>query len=250
MTTESAPDINREDEPQAVQRTCTTCDREYIHEPAILLGREMKFLDSDLCSECRSAAADAKERSIHEAVAAAELGRVVPPAYRQTDINHPEFPVVVFRAARAWSRGGGVGSRPHHLFLGLVGESGAGKTRVMAQTIRTIIQGGRPCEWVNATRFQWSCRHEHSKGFRSEAGRSLELYRSHGVLAFDDLDKVDWDSKTEAKFYDLLEHRTAHAKPMIWTSCTSLDELGSHFSRRRRDPILGRLCGFSNLVRI
>jgi DNA replication protein DnaC len=54
--------------------------------------------------------------------------------------------------------------------------------------------------------------------------------------------------REEAELYNLLESRTAWAKPIIWTSNSNARQLHGMFTPDRADAILRRLTEFSTIV--
>ena len=66
----------------------------------------------------------------------------------------------------------------------------------------------------------------------------------------DDLGKGKMTDRAEAELYDLLEFRSSHKLPIIWTSNSDARGLLSMFSADRGDAIIRRLAEFSNIIKL
>jgi DNA replication protein DnaC len=207
----------------------------------------------DSCAEKNNLRIDEERRIEREDAARAlrlefatkEWEKVVPLLYRQTDVNHANYPRPTHATAMQW-----ISSDKSRSWLGIIGQSGRGKTRVMSQIIRNRIWNDYRCQWVNATQFQWCAQNQHDKVDGEKAKRHIESYRNCGFLAFDDLGKQKWTNTVESYFWDLIEHRYAQCLPMVWTSNSSLEELAAMLSDDRSKAIIGRLAETSNVVEL
>jgi DNA replication protein DnaC len=82
---------------------------------------------------------------------------------------------------------------------------------------------------------------------RREAEGVLNLTRWVHVLLLDDLGKNKMTDRAEASLYELLEYRTSHRKPTIWTSNSNAKQLRTMFSVDRAEAIMRRLIEFSDI---
>ena len=232
---------------RTVCKKCTDCGQSFEYETFTVFGKhyDPECESCDGCDEKRKDRVTLEARKVN---AIREWERVVPPTYRETDIKHADYPMPIHKMAMGWSNGQDVMRNPRRPFLGLVGESGRCKTRIMAQVIRQMIWQGCRCEWVNATQFQWCVQHEFNDDDSKSANRHMEKYRTCQILAFDDLGKQKWTDAVESKFYDLLEYRSSNLLSLVWTSNADMEELGAMLSQDRSKPITGRLIDYSNII--
>ena len=236
-------------------KNCKTCG---VAVDLTGLGSIAGFIEyCDPCADKHNDALDEKARKAHEDDAREQRAqfsrrqweKVVPQKYRETDVNDARYPKGLHDVAKQWISGT-IKGNPSRLWFGIVGISGKCKTRVMSQVVKNRISHGKACQWVNATQFQWCAQNQHDNVDGAKAKRHLESYRSCDFLAFDDLGKQKWTDTVEALFYDLIEHRDSRCLPMIWTSNSTLEELGLMLTRDRADAITGRLAETSNIIEL
>jgi DNA replication protein DnaC len=68
------------------------------------------------------------------------------------------------------------------------------------------------------------------------------------ILFIDDIGKEKYTERVESEFYDLIETRTAHLRPILWTANTSGAGLEAMMSPDRGAPILRRLREFTEII--
>ena len=211
----------------------------------------------DACGEKVNQEIDEKQRTEREDAArehrvsktTREWEKTVPLLYRKTDVNHANYPKGLHTLALSWVSGN-LEDEKKLPWLGIVGVSGKGKTRVMSQIVRNRIWNACRCEWVNATQFQWCAQNQHDKNDGRKAKAHIEKFRKCDFLAFDDLGKQKWTNTVESYFWDLIEERYANCRPMIWTSNSSLEKLEAMLTEDRAKAIIGRLAENSNIVEL
>lgn len=222
------------------------------------LGSLAEFINlCDPCANKENEALDQKRQQELEDAARAHRERnaskiwekIVPARYRQTDVNHVDFPKPVHQFAKSWMSGkvGNANSLP---WLGIIGVSGKGKTRVMSQIVKRQIWNGPSVQWVNATQFQWCAQNQHDPIDGKKAKEFLKSFRRCDFLAFDDLGKQRWTDTVESHFWDLIEHRYANCLGMMWTSNSSLEDLKRMLTPDRAEAIVGRLAESSNIAEL
>jgi hypothetical protein len=54
--------------------------------------------------------------------------------------------------------------------------------------------------------------------------------------------------RSELELFDLLEHRSSHELPIIWTANAAKGDLRKMLSSDRGEPILRRLSEFTNII--
>lgn len=220
---------------------CNECGAAINYEPCILNGRELftpTRCDACLCAqEARQAASEAEARV---SMRNAEWERICPPIYRDTEIARlpAEFRAVI----SAWKYG------PRG--VGFFGPAGQCKTRAAFLILSAQHFAGRQCAAVSAIRFSREAVDQFSDSpeRRFEAKRRLEEFRTVKLLLLDDLGKGKMTDRAELELFDVLEERTSHELPTIWTANANSTELGGMLSNDRREPILRRLCEFSEII--
>jgi DNA replication protein DnaC len=68
------------------------------------------------------------------------------------------------------------------------------------------------------------------------------------ILLIDDIGKGKMTDRAEMELFDLLETRTSHKLPTIWTANAKGDDLLRMMSEDRGEPIIRRLSEFSEIV--
>lgn len=231
--------------------TCAHCgtkfERPHFEIPSILDSSLWDGLQ-DLCDPCSEAEQKAFEKAQREQTARAEWEATVVAEYRNTDETHPDFPRDIHRACQQWLAGRGIGKAEHLLFLGLIGESGTGKTRVVSRMVRRLIWQGSRVVWLNSARFQWACQNQFNDDQKEEAARCLSSARKARWLVLDDIGSLKSTEAVTDSLYSILEHRSSSMLPLIWTSNETIDEMIPKAPAKSRARILSRLGGFSNII--
>ena len=83
---------------------------------------------------------------------------------------------------------------------------------------------------------------------RNAADAEIHAAKAAAVWLCDDIGKQRMTDRAEAEFYDVLEHRTSHLRPTIWTANADGHDLRAMLSADRAEPILRRLVEFSEIV--
>ena len=207
--------------------------------PALALLRTLKPRVCAACAPAVEARLDAEVRQAEaDQVQAERLARwetICPPLYRDTD--PARLPGRLVAAAAAWSFSS--------LGLAFVGPSGRGKTRAMMLVGRRMVMDeGRTFAFVAASTFS----HEVSRRAGSGTPGDLDNYlhwlcRVH-VLFLDDVGKGRLTDRVEAEFYHVIEQRTAHCRPILFTANARAADLQAGMSEDRGEPIVRRLREF------
>lgn len=244
---------SQSENPEPENRVCTDCGQTYLHEPMIFGEKDM--LDHvTICDSCTTKAERQEERSKREAKAKSSWEDSVPAEYRKTDVEHPGYKkhMAVHRLSMSWLKGDHIGQDERRLFLGLIGESGQCKTRVISQVVKRIIWEGGSVLWLNSSRFQWACQNQFNDENSKEASKWLRRYQDASCLIFDDIGSLKSTEAVSDNLYALLEHRTAFGLPMLWTSNETIDEMlaGKGLTEKARKRNISRLAGFSNILEL
>lgn len=227
-------------------RTCRECACQFE------IDTDPMFARFHLCDDCEQKQAENEERRAREKRALSSWEATVPKVYRETKQDHPDFPRSVHVACRSWLAGEGIGGNDRQLFLGLIGESGRCKTRVISQLVKLLIWRGESVIWVNSSRWQWDVQHLHDDSEKIDAAKRVKMAMEAPWLVFDDLGSLKSTETVCDNLYALLEARTANELPMLWTSNETVGEMlaGKGLTEKARKRNLSRLAGFSNILEL
>lgn len=204
-------------------------------------GREL--LRRDECCDCvdqKAHEAEMKELAQKRKRMEGIWSTICPPLYADTDPNR--LPEHFRQVLNGWEYG------PKG--IGLTGEAGKGKTRAAFLILRKQHLRGISCAAITMTRFAMLCVDQFSdnRDRRGQAQDGLTDVREAKLTLLDDLGKCRMTERAELELFDLLEHRTSHLLPTIWTANASGDHLLSMMSNDRGEPILRRLSEFSEII--
>jgi DNA replication protein DnaC len=197
-----------------------------------------------LCDECdlkrieklkQEQAAEEQERR-QEA-----FNTICPPIYRESDSKR--IPAAFLRECEAWE------FSPQG--LGFVGPAGTCKTRAAWMLLKRLHFSGVRVFGITATGFAKACAdqwHDDPQA-KALAEDTLTRCRRTKVLLLDDLGKNKFTERAELELFDLLEHRSSHELPIIWTANAGREPLKQMLSPDRGEPILRRLSEFTKVVR-
>jgi len=205
-----------------------------------------------LCASCE-AKEEAKERKAKETLrkrreATERQSRlsVIPPEMQRTRTNHPGFNAGLWLRVEGWKPSEGK-------WLGLVGDPGKCKTRILSVLAERLILEGHRLAWTSAVEFQ-----ERIDDFRGESQERklsveyLKEVRSAAILVFDDFGKNTWTPTVERHLFSLIDHRKTHDLPVLWSANSSPRAIyqSGLLTKDRGGPILGRLVEASNIITV
>lgn len=186
------------------------------------------------------ACGDCAERQGEQAKREEAWALICPPLYRDTDPARLN-PKLLAKVA-AWTGDDGRG-------LLMAGKTGAGKTRTAFLALRQRYDSGKTVCAVSGPKFDIACARQFSDDQSAkDAKRLLANCTTAGVLLFDELAKGKFTERVETELFALIEHRTSHLLPTIWTTNSSDKELAERLSEDRGGPILRRIKEFSDLI--
>lgn len=212
----------------------------------------MMFQGSDLiahitiCHDCATELRNEMDRKEKETSAKAKWETSVPAEYRATDITHQDYPLDLHKYALGWRK-----KPSSRLWLGIIGKSGIGKSRVASQLAKRVIWEGGFVLWVGSYQFQHAAQNQFSDIEGKECGKSLERMRKAPFLVFDDIGSLKGTEVISETLYALLEHRSACSLPMVWTSNEMPEEmLIGRIGEKPRSRNISRLTGYSDIVEL
>lgn len=228
-------------------KTCHRCNAsfEVEFEPGNPFS-EMGMRFARFCSDCSPIIAEEariEEESLMVAEKAARWAKICPAIYRTTDLSHPDLEPAFVEEANRWRAASKKG-------LGFVGASGKGKTRLLYHALARAFTAGL---WTHATSHTIFRRIaiEANSGDgenRVTARNRLEMMGKVDVLLIDDLGKPSSTETVDAELEELIEFRTARARPILWSANGSGMWLLGRFGDDRGEPIVRRLTEFTTIV--
>lgn len=196
-----------------------------------------------LCEDClarhseklRAEQAAAEQERRQEA-----FNALCPPLYRQSDLGR--IPNTFLREIEAWQY--------NPVGMGLVGPAGCGKTRAAWVLLKRLHFSGLRVFGITSTSFAKACADQWHDDNQSKALAEdmLTRCRRTKVLLLDDLGKQKMTERSELELFDLLEHRSSHELPVIWTANAAKGDLRKMLSSDRGEPILRRLSEFTTII--
>ena len=183
----------------------------------------------------------AGERDANHAAAVrrAEWATIRPDLFEDTDLRRIDPKAV--DAARAWKFGS--------MGLALVGNTGAGKSRLLYWMLEHFHLSGRSVVIVRAKQFEKTISQKSGDSMRELDAYTRGLVRCD-ILAIDDLGKERATERVETELLDVLDSRTLNLRPFLFTSQFSDEELSAHYSPDVGSAIVRRLKQFCQPVNV
>jgi DNA replication protein DnaC len=221
---------------------CEKCGVPGEYEPMMMNGRE--FTIRRYCFAC-SAELEAeyvrKEMNERQQEREAKWAEVCPPIYRETDPSRISQELV--RASAGWDESSSLG-------LGFLGSTGIGKTRALFLALRKAFDAGKSTQSVSHNAFSRIVQDAFAGDDRSRAEAKTRLKSLHNcaVLLIDDLGKSPATERADAELEELIEVRTCHKRPTLWSANGSSEWLSRRLGPDRGEPLVRRLSEFSKVV--
>lgn len=222
---------------------CETCQDQYDREAEA--QREIE----------RQEAADRQRQDIAD-----RIDRVTPPRYRATDPDHPDFNRQLWQHVMAWQ------PTDRTPFLGLVGPSGASKTRCAYLKLKSLVMAsvdhGKAATWAAVTAGEFgetvlgqfrktsAVRDLHDRDPQAAASSYLKSLRRSDIVLFDDLGKGRATPAVTEELFHLIDHRHAHNLPTLWTANSSPEAIVTGMSEDIAGPLAGRLIECSYMPKV
>jgi len=224
-------------------KSCTHCWEPVEVEVHFVGARKLNFqVSCDTCEEKRSVA-DEQERVVAaQKRQQDEFKLICPPLYLESDPDR--LPAQFREACDKWVYG------PKG--IGMVGPAGSGKTRCAWTILRRENFAGRTVFGVTSTQLAAAAANQWHDDNRVKALAESTLRRCHTtkILLLDDLGKQKFSDRAELELFDILDHRSSHHLPVIWTANADGRQLKAMLSPDRGDPILRRLTEFADIIKL
>lgn len=230
-----------------ITKTCVTCQAEFS-----IIEREGFCAESLMAMQKWCPACDAARGAAFNQLGAKKASEareevwrgVCPIVYRETDPAHADLNRAFLDACRAWDPRGRNG-------LGLMGESRLGKTRCLFLALRRALEAGRSVAYCTHNHFgelvmDAFCNDEE---YRYKARRQVDHMQRVDVLLLDDLGKSPSSEQRDSKLDALVEIRTHHGRPILWSANGHGQWLIDRLGADRGAPIVARLAEFSTVVK-
>jgi len=221
---------------------CTDCKAPFQYDPMFIGDREyFPRQCCPLCSEIRLADCT-KELAAKEAKQREDQWfKVCPPLYRDTDIMRINQRCA--EAALSWDSAGARG-------MGIVGETGAGKTRALFFALRRAFDSGLRCLSISHNSFSRVVQTAFSGDGLDKANANEQLKNLHRVpvILLDDLGKPPPTERADAELEELIEVRTSNLLPILWSANGSSAWLIKRMGPDRGEPLVRRLSEFSEVI--
>lgn len=233
-------------------KPCDDCDTLAPYEAIELFGTDLGASLPHLCPDCEEARNKAAQEEADKLRIQAMRERweaTVPALYRETDIEHPDFPRDLWQRLRAYPT--------QSESVGLIGPPGRCKTRVLALLVKRAIHSGLSVGWLRSYQLEETAQKAKNYKTAEEARKLLAHWRTCRVLILDDLGKSPWTSTLETALFDIMEERYSRrsvthwslnplpqdqgAKPTAAILAAALDPTGTASKRPGFEPILERI---------
>lgn len=160
---------------------------------------------------------------------------VCPQIYRDTDLTRLKGTGA--EIINAWQPSKG---------LGFIGPTGAGKTRLLFVALRRCYDAGASVAAVSHNRFSFLAQDAFAgeDDARSRARSEFRKFKICSALLIDDLGKAPRTERADAEIEELVEHRTSHGLPILFTANASGEWLSKRFGEDRGPALVRRLGEF------
>lgn len=225
------------------QKICSHCGITYDYTPAFLWGVDM-LAHCTTCNDCSQKLEKKHEEEARIEAARQRWERSIPDEYRRTDIAHANFPKEIFQIGKEFLKDS---SKP---FLGLVSESGKGKSRVSAMLAKKLIWAGQHFTWVNSAALQAAAQNQFDGELSTTSKLSIAAWMRTQNLVLDDVGNLKASEAVVSTLYAILEERATMHRRTIWTSNETLDQMlpGDRITHEARSRVVSRLGGYSQIL--
>jgi len=228
---------------ETIQKNCIDCDSIFDAENLLFNGRPL--FSNSVCPTCLDKRIEESDRNRQRELLEGRRNAFwaeVPRLYADTD--KMRLNGILVRAIDTWKHGS--------TGLGMIGESGAGKTRAAVEILFREHEAGHSICYLKSTKLTQHAQDRFNNDDLIKHTAEVRLRKAYSckLLLLDDLGKGRLPASAEELLYDLIDERSEKGLPIIWTSNATADELHSMLSKDRGQAIIRRLIDFSTIVRI
>jgi hypothetical protein len=222
-------------------KPCTRCETEFSSEVLEYNGRQI--FAQDMCDTCLEKAIQSEEEKWEETVKANReklFWEEIPPLYQGTDPSRLREDVLHAINTYTYNPTG----------LGIIGVSGAGKTRAAVMLLHRLHTQNRSVCFIKATEITLVARDRYSDEPTIKnlaTGRIARFYKSD-VILIDDIGKGRLTPTAEELLFDVIDRRNENMLPTLWTSNMNAKGLQQAFSEDRGDALIRRLREFTKVI--
>lgn len=231
-------------------KNCIDCGASFDYEPILSPrgGVEVEMFTPCRCETCwrvfderekeREQAGKVRMRNDH-------WKEICPPLYLSTDPDDKRLSSNAKRALDQWQP-----SRENGIGVGILGATGLGKTRLAYLKLYKLHMDYWRVFSVTSKRLERAISNSFSddRDRRFESLNIVEDARRCEVLLLDDVGKERFTERVAGDFYDLIETRTSHLRPTIWTANSTAKEITERMGNEHGEPTVRRLIEFSVIV--
>ncbi|MFM8982248.1 MAG: hypothetical protein ACKOLA_04950 [Spartobacteria bacterium] len=239
-------------------KPCRDCKTPLSTEPVSFdwFGKIKTYPAPDICEDCEKRREEEKKENERIEKLEKIWREIAPPRYRKNDITR--FPQQLQVALETFDPDSDMG-------IGIRGETGQCKTRAAFELLKRAHLAGyrvaatRAKEIADLAQNQWESRPdmrimvniisaEPHPTIGHSAQNRRELCKTCSWLLIDDIGKEKHTERNEVELYDILEARTSHCLPTIWTLNMTAAQFKRRNSKDRSTPMLRRLVEFSHVI--
>lgn len=229
--------------------TCKRCEVSFEYEPYVNHAG-VELFPNEYCDPCSAAmdeedraAKEAKKTEEHRLYLISKWREICPPIYQETNADDPRMSQKVREALERFDPSSG-------RFLGLCGSTGKGKTRLSFHRLQTFHMRDWNVFAISAKRFERAVHHQfHDDKLTAQEAQSLwNDTRESQLVLLDDVGKEKFTERVAGEFYDLVEYRSSHKLPMIWTANLGPKDLEQRLGQEYGSATLRRLVEFSEII--
>jgi hypothetical protein len=225
---------------ETVTRICQDCRADFEAEILVSNGKRVGPIRCEACNAVFTSLARQEAEKEEKTRLVGKWEALCPALYRDTDLEKLGVASGIKETVLTWE--------PNPKGIGLSGESGAGKTRLMFLLLHRLHFSGVRCRAITAKRFENWCHRMFDKD--DDARINIKSAHHIPVLFIDDIGKEKYTERVESEFYDLIEHRTSHLLPILWTANATGSQLERMMGEDRGVPIVRRLREFSTVISV
>jgi DNA replication protein DnaC len=223
---------------------CITCSNPFVYEQTFLYGREIfapTYCESCMAEHRRTQVRLEQQGRVSDVARAWE--RICPAIYRNTDANR--LSPTMRKYAETWTSENGRG-------LAFVGATGKCKTRVCYMILARYHFDGHRVFGITGAKFAELVQNKFSidNEIRGESLAKLRLIEKVPILLLDDVGQEKITERTGSEFFSLIEQRTSHERPTLWTSNLDAGTFKQALGAERGQPTIRRLREFSEIVKV